>query len=560
MVETFEGLGIAPTLAAAAAGQGWESPTGLQRDALPVIRRGNNVVLHASAGAGVTGAWGLGILDRLTALEADDDSPRALVLAPTAAAAATATALARLATGTGLRVRALAGGWPRRAVHLVVASPDVAVAAIRDSSLKLESLAALVVDGADQMAALDQWTALETVLEAAPGDAQRVLVTGRFNEEIDGLIERHVRRALTIPPRPLDGEGAAEAASAGVVLGLVTVTEADKPAALVSLLADGAPTETAVVCRTPERAARLAADLTARGLDVSVDRNASAGPGTGRLLVLPRVDADRRGTGARVISYDVPFDTESLAELHGRGGVVLATPRQLPHLQRIAARARITLERVRVPGPRLPDAVQALRDRLRDTARHADLAADLALVEPLLDEISAPELAAAALHLARAAGAGATVAPGRGPSLDPSAGEAPGTATPGGIAAPSAPPPATQWVRLFVSAGSRDGLGPGDLVGAITGEAGLPGDQVGKIEVRESHSTVEVPGEAAAAVIQALNGRSLRGRSLRVDYDRKDRTQRRPPGGQGRPRGGAPRGPRPGPRGPGGPGRGRPPR
>jgi ATP-dependent RNA helicase DeaD len=564
MVETFEGLGIAPTLAAAAAGQGWESPTGLQRDALPVIRRGNNVVLHASAGAGVTGAWGLGILDRLAALEADDDDdPRALVLAPTAAAATSASALARLAAGTGLRVRALAGGWPRRAVHLVVASPDVAVAAIRDSSLKLESLAALVVDGADQLAALDHWAALETVLEATPGDAQRVLVTGRFNEEIDGLIERHVRRALTIPPRPVDGEDAAETASAGVVVGNVTVTEADKLAALVALLTDGDPNETAVVCRTPERAARLAADLTARGLDASGERDASAGPDAGRLLVLPRMDADRRGTSALVISYDVPFDAESLAELHGRGGVVLATPRQLPHLQRIAARAGSTLKRVRVPGPPLPDVVRVLRDRLRDTARHADLAADLALVEPLLDEVSAPELAAAALHLARAAGAGTEGAigtEGRGSLTDAAAVESPRTAATRGLAAPSAPPPTTQWVRLFVSAGSRDGLGPGDLVGAITGEAGLPGDQVGKIEVRESHSTVEVPGELAAAVIQALNGRSLRGRSLRVDYDRKDRTQRRPPGGRGGPRGSTPRGPRPGPRGSDGPGRGRPPR
>jgi ATP-dependent RNA helicase DeaD len=222
----------------------------------------------------------------------------------------------------------------------------------------------------------------------------------------------------------------------------------------------------------------------------------------------------------------------------------------------MAARAGAAVEAM---SPRSRPALgpaERVRGRLREAAQHADLAADLALIEPLLDDFSAPELAAAALHLARAAWAGsaggsatADVAPAR-----PAAGARPTTT------APTAPPPSDSWVRLFIGAGSRDGLGPGDLVGAIAGETAVQGSQVGKIEVRESHSTVEVPTEAAAAVIEALNGRTLRGRSLRVDYDRRERTPRTPPprGGPGRGapgRGGGPRGgggKRPRPGGPGG--------
>jgi ATP-dependent RNA helicase DeaD len=539
MADTFEQLGIAPELAEGAAAAGWEAPSGLQRDALPVIRRGNNVVLHASAGAGTTGAYGLGVLDRVLAAEDEEGSPRVLVLAATTdQASRIADTLARLAAGTHRTVGALAPGWADRPAHVLVAAASAAVGGIRDSSLKLDHLLALVVDGADQVADTGQWDALETVLEATPAAAQRVLVTGRIDAAVDGLMERHVRKAMTIPPRPADTREAPP--EPGPMVRYVVAAEPDKTAALVALLTGSDASDVAVICRDPARADRLSAGLRARGLDT---------------LVLPRLEADRRSTRAEVISYDIPFDAETLAELHGRGGTILVTPRQLAHLRRMGQRANATLQPVPSAAPRRTDAVEVVRARLRATARDTDLAADLALIEPLLEEFAAAELAAAALHMARQA-AGSE----RAPATDASAASA---AVDAGRArsAPSAPPPSTSWVRLFVSAGTRDGLGPGDLVGAITGETGLAGEAVGKIEVRESHSTVEVPGNAAESVIQALNGRSLRGRSLRVDYDRKERTQR--PGGSrpggARPGGAGPGGSRPGgPRAPGGRGGARP--
>jgi ATP-dependent RNA helicase DeaD len=521
MADTFEKLGIASELAQGAAAIGWDGPSGLQRDALPVIRRGNNVVLHASAGAGTTGAYGLGVLDRLLADDDAEGSPRVLVLVPsTDQASHTADTLARLAATADPTVGALAPGWPARPAHLSVTSASAAVAGIRDSSLKLDHLLALVVDGADQIADTGQWDALETVLETTPSAAQRILVTGRLDSAMEGLIERHIRKAMTVPPRPADSPDTPP--EPGPAIRYVMAAEPDKTAALVALLTGSDVPDVAIICRDPARAARLSASLQARGLEA---------------LVLPRLEADRRSTRAEVISYDVPFDAETLAELHARGGAVLVTPRQLAHLKRIGRRAHATLQPVPTAAPRHMGAVEAVRARLRTTARDTDLAADLALIEPLLDEFAPAELAAAALHMARTAAdferAPATATPS----------DAPVAALGGARSAPTAPPPSTAWVRLFVSAGTRDGLGPGDLVGAITGETGLAGEKVGKIEVRESHSTVEVPGSAAESVIQALNGRSLRGRSLRVDYDRKERTQR--PGGS-RPGGPRPGGPRPG--------------
>ena len=97
--------------------------------------------------------------------------------------------------------------------------------------------------------------------------------------------------------------------------------------------------------------------------------------------------------------------------------------------------------------------------------------------------------------------------------------------------------------------GSRDNVRAGDLVGAITGEAGITGAQVGKIELRDTFSVVEVAADVADRVIKALNGTTMRGRALRVDYDRRS-TAPRPGGGErgrpGRSEGGdRPRRPRP---------------
>jgi ATP-dependent RNA helicase DeaD len=106
-------------------------------------------------------------------------------------------------------------------------------------------------------------------------------------------------------------------------------------------------------------------------------------------------------------------------------------------------------------------------------------------------------------------------------------------------------PAARAWVRLFVGVGEKDGVGPGDLLGAISGEASLEGSKVGKIEIRDTFSLVEVLPPVAEKIIRGLNGTTIRGRAVRVDHDRGSPRGR---GGAGpkprrKPRGNAPSGP-----------------
>ena len=520
MADTFEDLGLAPELVAAVEPMGWDAPAGLQRDAVPVIRRGNNAVLHASKGAGALGAYALAALDRLIR-EAEDDPDattegiQMLVLTPEATSASrTADSLARLAGLTGISVRATSRGWPDQEADVLVTTAPTAISGVRESALKLDGVRVLVIDGADRFDT-EHWEAIQTLTAAVPAAAQRVVVTGAFGSTVDDYLEGHVRRALTIPPRSTEGGPAASSAE----IRYTVVPDYERASAVVHLLGKVEPRAdtVAVICRNPDRAEELEEALTARragGLGGDSDA-AEEGP---QVIVLPRVEADTRSTTAAVISYDVPFDAQELSALHATGGGVVVTPRELAHLKRIAARAGLSVVAEPLPAEAPGSLLESARERIRQALDTDDLAAELALIEPLLDEFSGAEIAAAALRLARASiSEQQTVQPTGRPAPEQSPRNAMAASAP-------APPPSTSWVRLFVSAGSRDGLGPGDLVGAITGETTLSGDAVGKIEIRESHSTVEVPGSAADAVIGALNGRSLRGRSLRVDYDRQDRT------------------------------------
>lgn len=548
MAETFQGLGLRSELGDVTMQMGYTGPTALQRAAIPVLRRGGNAVLHASAGSGVLAAWGLALLDRLAGETGDAGEepvggPRALVLVPTTRdAARAAESLARLAAAVGMRVVALDRGWAR-AVHdadIVVASPARALHAVGTSALKLDSVRALVLDGLAASFALGAEQAVETLTDSVPRDGQRIVTTSEVTREVEDYVERHVRRALRIPAQAVEGTGAVPAEPEHEV-GYAVVAEGDKTAALASLLAEREPGSRAVVyCRGEARAAALAEDITLRGFlaaaaDGQVTEDTAMAQAAAATAEVEPVEAARgelereaevivswrdtetldataaTDTGAALaISYDVPFDADSLAARHVEGGVVLVTPRELPHLRQIAGRAGYApRSRPVVVTEAAGDEVASYRARVGRAVVEEDIAAQLLVLEPLFEEHSAAEVAAALSALLRR----------RAPEAVSEAVQAEAAA----VGAPPAHAPRAQpaFVKLFVGVGGREGIRPGDLVGAITGETGATGDQVGRIDIRDNFSIVEVATPIAEKVIRALNGTTIKGRSVRVDYDRR---------------------------------------
>ncbi len=523
-METFEDLGLSPELVEALAAEGIEIPTALQLHSLPLLRRGNAALLRGSAGAGVTVAWAAPILERV---EPGMGTPSILVLAPTREAIRhLATSLARLAFATGHRVGAFGIPWalPTTA-EVLVTTPADALSAIRGSEVKLDAVQALVIEGGSTLLADDSLPVVEAVLEALPHDElQRVVVTDSVTPAVRAFVEARMRKAVYLPPEA----GASEAATSPVQRGELRVFTGeggkdDALVALVSQLLDDDVRHTLIFARSEDRAADLGDLLALHGF-------ATGRPGDVTVPVWLGVDplearremeeGDVDPAHVAVVSADIPGDVDSLDRRHRAGsapGAVLIVPRELPHLMHLAGAGGYTLTHV-APDRGDDDPVTRFRDRVAAAVEEEDLAGSLLLLEPLLERFGSVRIAAALASLLRRSQASASGDPKGDPSPDRIS---------------TAPPPPSSFVRLFLSVGSRDGVRPGDLVGAITGEAGVDGNRIGKIELRETFARVEVDEGVAQQVIRKLNGTSIRGRSVRVDYDRGgrqeggDRPQRR---------------------------------
>jgi ATP-dependent RNA helicase DeaD len=300
-----------------------------------------------------------------------------------------------------------------------------------------------------------------------------------------------------------------------------------------------------VYAGSDDAAADLADTLTLHGF-------VSGAPGESDVPIWVGVDAlearavlaESEAGSVAVVSAQVPADPDTLDRRHGggQGGWVLVEPREMPHMLQLAARTGYRCAEV-AAKPARPSSgdLQRLLATVERSMANLDVEAYQIVLEPLYGAYGAERVAAALLGALRSrpeqfAPAVSKIA---GPGSEPVAGAGAST---GGL------------VKLFVSTGSRDGLRPGDLVGAIIGEAGIAGEQIGRIDIRDTFSRVEVAREVADKVVRALNGKTIRGRAVRVDLDRAERGGPGGPGGAG-PRGGGPGG-RPGGAGPrgGGPG------
>lgn len=495
-MDSFEELGVAPELVETLAAEGIETPTPLQEAAVPVVRQGNNLVLAAGPGSGVLVAWAVPLVE---GLDEDTTGPQVLVLTATAEVAdRLAESVARLAAVKGASVAALGSAWslPGRAA-VVLGTPGDVLAAVAAAEISPSAVRALVVDQAQSIETLTGLDDVERVIDYLDSKCQRILSALPLSSGVSDLVERHVRRAPIVP-----SPDSTEPPRRGRVR--FRIAPEPREAAALSLAAELLPDEARHLlffCRSEDRAADLGDHLTLHGF-------LAGAPGDPSTPVWLGVDAlEARAAvgdaeGVVVVSCDVPPDPDTLDRRHGIGedGVVVLLPREVAHLKKLG---RLTgYETVPFPPPSggPPSSVARLRATLENALEEGDAAPYLSVLEPLFERFDPAEVAAAAVSLLR----------------DRKVPSEPAPARPAAEAAGAVP----SWAKLFISVGERDGLRAGDLLGAITGEAGVDGRAVGKIEIHDSHTLVEVHDTVAQRVIKALNGTSIRGRAVRADFDR----------------------------------------
>ncbi len=534
----FASLGLRSELLDVLTALGYEEPTPIQAEAIPLMLRGIDVLGQAATGTGKTAAFALPILQQVTARATKE--PLALILVPTRELAIqVAEAVWRYGKGIGVKVVALYGGQPivrqlhalSEGTHVVVATPGRALDHIQRGTLVLGAVRIVVLDEADEMLDMGFAEDIEAILDKTPATRQTVLFSATIPGRIDAIARRHQRDPQRIR---IAATTTAVGDAPQVRQTAYVVTRHHKPAALGRILDIEAPTAALVFCRTRIEVDQLTETLTARGYRAEAlhggmsqeQRDRVMGRlrnGTAELLIATDVAA--RGLDVdvltHVVNYDVPSAPESYVHRIGRVGragregvaITLAEPREqrlLGNIERLTKQqivvapvpsvAQLRARQMELTLASLRNALDADDDEL-DQFRTA--------VRSLRSEFSELDIASAALKLVHEA-SGATVDEAEIPDM--SLRREKSTTRPDRSSAPGQNPKSSgPTARIYIGLGKHNRIRPGDLVGAIANETHLSGKEIGPITISDRHSIVGVPESAVEQVIEAMRKTTLKG-------------------------------------------------
>ncbi|WP_310569105.1 DEAD/DEAH box helicase [Gemmatimonas sp.] len=567
----FAALGLDPRIASALAALGYEEPTPVQRAAIPPLLEGRDVLAQAATGTGKTAAFALPLLSRVNTSAKGAERTSALILVPTRELAMqVAEAVHRYGKPMGVSALAVYGGSSmemqvralKRGVDVVIATPGRALDHIRRHTLQMTSLKTVVLDEADEMLDMGFAEDLEAILEATPKSRQTALFSATLPPRIASIAKRQLRDPVLVT---IDREIVPDGEAARVRQVAYIVPRAHKMTALARVLDIEQPTSAIVFCRTRTEVDELSETLMARGLRADALHGGLSQDQRDRVMtkfrtkktdLLIATDVAARGLDVKhvshVVNFDVPADAESYVHRIGRTGragregvaITLAEPREHRLLRNIE---RMTSQRIEIAQVPTVDDLRAhrlelVRTTLRETIMEGGLDKFRGIVESLAGEFDVMDIAAAAVKLFDANdetdepdipavqprsddrgsrdssrgrdGARDSAREGGRPSRS---GE---EEAPRGAKAAKRSKPEWSVARLWVGAGRKLKMRPGDLVGAIANEVGIDASVIGAIQIADGYSTVEVPEEIAEDIITALRNTTIKGKKVLVRRDR----------------------------------------
>ena len=492
---TFESLGLPAPLLAALTKLGYEEPTPIQRESIPALLEGKDVLGQAATGTGKTAAFALPLLSRLPIGKCKQFETSALVLVPTRELALQVTeAIRKYGSAQGVSVLAVYGGEEigkqlkplRRGVDVVVATPGRAIDHLKRKSLLLTRVGTVVLDEADEMLDMGFAEDLETILDALPEQRQTALFSATMPSRIIKIAERH----LTSPVRVSIARHVATPGEAPKVKQTAyVVPRRFKTVALMRIFQLEKPQSALIFCRTRDEVDELSSLLIQQGEPAAALHGGLTQEQRDRVMkkfktsavkFLVATDVAARGLHienlSHVVNYDVPNSPEAYVHRIGRTGragregaaITLAEPQETRLLQGLerAVGGKIALAKVPTPQELRAHQLQHTRDAVMEAARAKKGESLKAWIAELSGELDPADLAAAAIELLHAAQHGAQpvddiqiptwAAPGPGAAKGRSAAPARHTHPPrkddrahsaGRPARPSARPPARPSAR-----------------------------------------------------------------------------------------------------------------
>ncbi len=511
----FEDFGLSRDTLRTISKIGFEEPTPIQVAAVPRIMRGSDVIGQAQTGTGKTAAFGIPIIE----MQRKGRKPFAIILEPTRELAVQVSQeLNRIGSGKNIHAFPVYGGKSmenqirtlRAGVDVVVGTPGRLIDHIQRRTLSLSDIRIIVLDEADEMLDMGFIEDIETILTATPAERQTLLFSATMPQPILNISRKYMRSPEKIRINPRD------IVVPEIKQVFYEVRDADKIDALTRLIDVEDPQLAIVFCHTKRDVDDVALKLQQMGYNA----NALHGDFTqahrdevmekfkrGKLEILVATDVAARGLDIKnvthVINFSIPQNPENYIHRIGRTGragksgiaITLVTPREYRHLRLIEKTARTTIDKKRLPSTKevLKAKHKSITKEISEIITEKKHEGYLSMVEGLSTTCSIVEIAAASLYLA--------FGEYKVASLQEPA-ERGGTA------------------RLFMTIGKKDKISVSNIVKTIASGARIPGSRIGKIDVHDSFTFVEVPADLADMVIHSLDDVIMMGRRISVKQAR----------------------------------------
>lgn len=529
----FEEMGLQEGLLRAVADMGFEAASPIQAQAIPVELEGRDVIGQAQTGTGKTAAFGLPLLQKV---DPKNKKLQALVLCPTRELAIqVAEEMRKLGKYLhGIKVLPIYGGQDivkqirslKGGVQIIFGTPGRVMDHMRRKTIRLDHVHTVILDEADEMLNMGFVEDIETILASVPEERQTVLFSATMPEAImniartfqkDPVLVRVLKKELTVPK---------------IGQYYYMVRQKNKAEVLSRLLDMYNPKLSLVFCNTKRMVDELVNELQGRGyfaeglhgdLKQSQRDRVMAGFRDGKTEILVATDVAARGIDVddveAVFNYDIPQDEEYYVHRIGRTGRAgregmafsLVVGREIYKLKDIQRYCRTKIHERQIPS--VNDVTKIKIDniltRMSKLIEEEDLGSLVQAIEEKINEEEYSSLELAAAFLKDILGEESEeIEEIYAPEQWEEGRSRRGRGGHGGEAG---------MTRLFINVGKKQGIRPGDIVGAIAGESGIPGKMIGSIDMYDGYTFVDVPRGQVSAIIKAMKKSKIKGKSVNVE-------------------------------------------
>ena len=540
---------------------GYETPSPIQAETIPLLLEGRDVLGQAQTGTGKTAAFALPVL---SAIDIKQKDPQVLVLAPTRELAIqVAEAFQKYANHIkGFHVLPVYGGQDysgqiralKRGVHVVVGTPGRVMDHMRKRTLKLDNLKTLVLDEADEMLRMGFIDDVEWILEQTPDTRQIALFSATMPQQVRRIATAHLNNPAQVTIK------ATKASAKLIRQRFWPVSGMHKLDALTRILEAENFDGMIIFVRTRIATVELADKLSARGFAATALNGDIAQKQRertvdqlkkGKLDILVATDVAARGLDvdrvSHVVNYDIPHDTEAYIHRIGRTGragregdaILFVAPRERRMLNAIERATQKKIESMELPSTELINdkRVETFKQAISDTLATEDLGLFTHLIEQYQQEHNVP-----ALEIASAL---ARLVQGDTPLLlqhkpipkhdhfakkesrreerKPRRSREGGEGKERGDRAARPPrkvgPPDKGMERFRIQVGHNHKVMPGNIVGAIANEAGIDSENIGRITIFDNHSLIDLPENMPHEIFKDLKKVWVSGQTLNISRD-----------------------------------------